>query len=302
MLASWQQFFSTLPERARILDICTGNGAIAILANQVSRRNQKDFEIHGIDQAAIDPRANVKSDPDLLQGIHFRPGTPCERTGFPDEYFDAVTGQYALEYTHMEEALPEIKRVCRAGARIMFVLHHARSIVMRITRQEIQDATLLFDDADLFGKAKSLITKVGMTTTPSQRRSLARDREAEALRHAFNAAAGAVSEAVEQSPQPEFLRTALSYVTRAYKALDSGGLQRSLLELQESEAELRAHVGRLQDLLRAAVSEERLAWVVLQLETLGFAVEPTREIYHDEKSLMGWQLEARLEGENPEGL
>ncbi len=51
----WGGFFTALPMAANILDLCTGNGAIARIAAAYSRDHSKNFAITGADRAAIDP-------------------------------------------------------------------------------------------------------------------------------------------------------------------------------------------------------------------------------------------------------
>lgn len=51
----WQQFFGALETGAKILDVGTGNGAVALLAHGVGEAANKHFEIHGVDAARIAP-------------------------------------------------------------------------------------------------------------------------------------------------------------------------------------------------------------------------------------------------------
>lgn len=50
----WVEFFSGLPEDARILDIGTGNGAVALIALESAASAGRHYEIHGTDLAQID--------------------------------------------------------------------------------------------------------------------------------------------------------------------------------------------------------------------------------------------------------
>jgi hypothetical protein len=81
--AVWDRFFAELPAGTRVLDICTGNGAIAMIANDYARAHGTGFEIHGIDSAAIRPAETVQADRARLEGIVFHPSTPAEDTGLP---------------------------------------------------------------------------------------------------------------------------------------------------------------------------------------------------------------------------
>src|SRR5687768_15552217 len=43
--AGWKSFFDSLPDGASILDLCTGNGAIAVMAAEAGRHGGKNFRI-----------------------------------------------------------------------------------------------------------------------------------------------------------------------------------------------------------------------------------------------------------------
>ncbi|MGH8398840.1 MAG: hypothetical protein ACRETA_11460, partial [Gammaproteobacteria bacterium] len=51
----WQEYFKSFENGARVLDIGTGNGAIAIIANDTARSLGRQLEIHASDQSDIDP-------------------------------------------------------------------------------------------------------------------------------------------------------------------------------------------------------------------------------------------------------
>ena len=171
----WERFMEPLENDAKILDICTGNGAIAVIAADVSRRLSKNFEIHGIDRAHVHPADTLKSGPDLVENIEFHSETPAEDTSFDDAYFDAVTGQYALEYTHIPDTARELHRIMATGSRGLFVMHHGDSVVLETTGEELRHGELLFESTGLFDHAKSLLLRMAKATTTQARRALAND-------------------------------------------------------------------------------------------------------------------------------
>jgi SAM-dependent methyltransferase len=132
--AVWDAFFADLPEGARILDAGTGNGAIAFIAQEAAATRQRTFEIHAIDAATIDP-ARAAAGAGLDAGaIHFRGEVPLENAPFEAGSFDAVTGQYALEYVEPEAAAAAVRRLLKAGGRALFVVHHAKSAAVAAAR------------------------------------------------------------------------------------------------------------------------------------------------------------------------
>lgn len=289
----WVAFFSGLSRGDRVLDICTGNGAIAIIANEVSRRLQLDLEIHGIDSAAIRPRETVAGDTALLEGIEFHGRTSAESTGFDDGCFQAISGQYALEYTDVDACIHEMARITAPGARLLFVIHHDRSVVMETSREEIRHVALLFRETDFFGKAEALIRIVGAAESVEARRALGADPRAEAAREGLNEAAARVARAAETSEHPQILHMAMKDVAEAYKACTTAGLSQALGLLEDCRGRIKANAERLEDLMSAGRTEDQLEGIRETFAAAGFSVDPPSMVHHEQGPLMGWVLGAR---------
>lgn len=290
--ARWADLFASLEPGSRVLDICTGNGAIAMIANEVSREKGLELEIHGIDAAAIRPHQTVKEGRELLDGIRFRGRTPAEDTGFDGEFFQAVVGQYALEYTDERACIRELARISAPGARLQFIIHHNNSVVMETSREELRNAGILFEKTRIFEQARELIEHAGAATTPAERKALRYVPEAEAAREALNSAAARVSEALQASPHPQLLQMALDNVTQAYRVLGSGGKEAALSHLEESRQRIAANVDRLKDLMAAGRTVAQIDAIRGYFADEGFKTDPADVIHHEGGPLMGWLISA----------
>lgn len=294
--AAWEEFLAALPPGTRLLDICTGNGAIAMIAVEVSRREGLGLEVHGCDSASIRPRETVREGRALLEDVRFHPDVPAEATQFPDAHFGAVTGQYAFEYTDEEACIAELARISAPGARLQLVIHHDRSIVMDTSREELVNVGLIFEGTRFFDHAREMIRIVGAAEGPAGRRALARDLAAEAARARLNEAAARLSGAAGASPHPQLLQMALAKVAEAYRILGEQGTETALAHLETSRQMIRANAERLEDLMAAARDEGDLARIAGRLRGAGFACEPPAELRHEGGPLMGWLLRGARDG------
>lgn len=152
----WRRFFAQFPEGTRLLDIATGNGAVAIIASDTARSLGRRFEVHGCDQADIDPAAHLRGTGFATEGIRFHPRTPAEHTGFPAAYFDVVTGQFALEYTGMPASVVEAARILKPGGTARFILHMKGSEIYTQTERQLQDIHLAMTELGVLQKARAM--------------------------------------------------------------------------------------------------------------------------------------------------
>ena len=138
----WYEQFDALPASASLLDICTGNGPIALLAAGYARQANKSVDITAVDAAAIRPDEIARRRPDvagLVEGIRFVGQTPVESLPFEDGSFDLITSQYGLEYCRLDLAAPELARVLRPGGRLVLLCHSASSEMIETMAVEQRD-------------------------------------------------------------------------------------------------------------------------------------------------------------------
>ena len=136
----WRAEFQQLEPGARILDVATGNGAIALHALAVSDEQQKGFSVEACDLAAIEPSATV-SDPELkrqLERIVFHPETNIEATDFDRGTFDLLTSQFGFEYANLSAGAKEIARLLSEQGRFAAIMHHPNSYILITTNGDRQ--------------------------------------------------------------------------------------------------------------------------------------------------------------------
>lgn len=279
---AWVEFYSTLPDQARILDIGTGNGVLPLIARQVASSRGASWELHGSDLAQIDPPRYVPDGERRFAGVHFHPGVATEKLPFDDASFDAVTGHYALEYSDVAAALAQIHRVLKPGSDAQFIVHSTQSALVSSARWSLQEADIVLKQTRLYRKLHRLVTMEGATSASTQR---ATNELVSAIR--------AVKQVLPQARQVgtgRILSVALDAVQKLLTARKQMRPQAVGLEVDRAEKELRASARRLNDLVSHARSEQDMALVQQQASAAGFTQVECLPQFHAGTVPVGWQL------------
>ena len=289
----WRNWFASLPDKTRILDLCTGNGAIPLLALEVSEDRNKRFAITGVDRAAIDPAHFAVTRRDRLRKIDFREHVEAEQLPFADHSFDAVISQYGIEYSDLTRSLPETVRVLAAGGGLRFCMHAAEGTVVQSTRAQLADADFVLDEIALPARTEEAfiaILAVERTAAPSDDAKAAADRAFAAFGDALAATARRIPKAADQ----KMLHTIGSVIAHAFENRGHFDLQVLLDKAAEMRDEVEAHRIRQRALVDAAITRERLAMISSQLESLGLSKVDTSEIRPAQDRFLGYVVSAEL--------
>lgn len=163
LLAFWQRHFADLAPTATLVDIGTGNGAIAVAAQQYANQQHLDFIIHATDAANINPLITFANKPQLLtvlKQIQFYPCCPAEQLPFSDNSINLVTSQFALEYANVEHALIELLRVLAPTGKLVAVMHHSDTLLAQDCQAGIKVLQLFLEQKPFFACARQLISSL----------------------------------------------------------------------------------------------------------------------------------------------
>lgn len=150
----WRDFFGTLQESAHILDVGTGNGAVALLAYEVGQAENRNFKIHGVDAAEIVPEVTQGTEEGHLQ---FHAAVPMENLPFADNTFDCAVSQYALEYSDVSSSLAEIARILKPGGKARFILHSTDSGPVQSSVKELKVLEEILDDIGITKRLRAML-------------------------------------------------------------------------------------------------------------------------------------------------
>lgn len=275
--AFWNARFDGLGPQQRIVDIGTGNGALALLAKQHAETRGIGFDIHGVDMADIDPprwAANAAS----FAGIAFHPRTHMDALPFEDGSVALVTSQYAFEYSRPREAtLREVFRVIGTAGSAAFLLHSADSLISLTARQQLAGCDLLFDETGILDLAHAWIS------------NLAAGRDAASVQHAFQQASERAVAAAAALPEAAILRKAFHYLHATLERAQTVPAE-ALQYLAGARDDLEAERIRLQHLSEAIMALPDLEDLHARSIAAGYAASTLAPLDQRAGSRMGWTL------------
>ncbi|HEV2748645.1 MAG TPA: class I SAM-dependent methyltransferase [Allosphingosinicella sp.] len=290
--AGWRGFFGSLPAGAAILDLCTGNGALPLIASQVSRNEGRDFAITGVDYAAIDPEKYVARLAEQLKAIAFLGGVRAEQLPFAAASFDAVVSQYGIEYTDLPRSLAEARRVIRPAGQVRLVMHAAEGAVAKGAKRQIEDADFLLETVDLPGAAQRCFEAV--TAVERSPAASAGERDAAAASvAAFTAALERAAGYVAAATDPRMVRNSGEVLLDTYRRRRHFDRDQLTAKVDEVRGAILAHRGRVTALRDAAVSRAEAAGVASRLVSFG-AGEARSFALARRGELIGHVVEARF--------
>lgn len=276
---AWVEFFTDLPEDARILDVGTGNGVVALIALETGAGLGRRYEIHGTDLARIEPTRHLPDGAKRLAGIEFHAGVPTEQLPFAPESFDAVSGHYALEYTQVDESLAEVRRVLKPSGRARFILHHKDSLLVQNAHRSLRQADYVLKETKIYRLLRRHIE--------AERKSRAAAR---GTWRELNLAAEFLQERLREPGAALVIGVTLDAVQKLLNVrsqLHPTALER---EIDRVENELRASVRRLHDLVDRAQRDTDMAAIETTARVSGLKVTERVEQHHGGDNLVGWRL------------
>ena len=274
----WHGILNRLPTSAKIVDLATGNGAIALIAAQHGRRNEREYEITAVDYAKIDPQSlfsNTEFAEDLGK-IRFLSNTSIESTGLPGDAYDLATSQFGLEYADADAVVAEFARVLRqSNAVFAAMIHHADSAIVRQAR-EGADQILACEKSGLHVAIRDLLGRLDKLA--ARGKDAGDDERAKELRTTINQILAGLNQRGRQYHDPGQIVYYIENSMATFNPRVSGGM--SLVDrlalLRQVAAETEAYKQRMRDLTSAALADTAIVHLVGQIRRAGFEIEVDR--------------------------
>ncbi|WP_108786934.1 methyltransferase domain-containing protein [Erythrobacter sp. Alg231-14] len=142
---AWFGFCADLPDKAKVLDLATGDGRV--LRWMLSKRS--DLQLLGIDLAPKLPLPPA--------GTETRGGIAMESLPFDDGRFNAVTSQFGFEYGDTQRVANEIARVLASGGRVGLMVHRGDGPILEHNRQRRNELLWALKEKGVARKVKAAL-------------------------------------------------------------------------------------------------------------------------------------------------
>lgn len=280
----WNEFADLLPDRARLLDLATGNGTVARICAARARSRRITLQIDAVDAAAIDPDKYARPTALNLREIRFHAGVRLESLPFADESFDGVVSQFGFEYADEAAAASEAVRVLAPGGRLRLVIH-------------ARDGAISQDIGRRLERLRGVLAEKGPAALVL---ALARAAEAgddAAVKRESEHLAGAAARVRQLSLDPPPEDAALFYAREFLELwLLRGRYRRPDLRRSVEDGWMNAKgvAIRQEQMLEVARSSEQMAALSARLTALGLTVDQAFAIRDQRRGVqIAWLLTAR---------
>lgn len=286
--AFWGDVFAGLRDRARVLDVATGNGALPRLLLDHCRR--PDVTCDAIDVATVHLPWLASVSPADRGRVRLHGGVDAGALPFPDGTFDLAVSQYGIEYTDLQRSVAELLRVLASGGGVAMILHHAQGRPATLAAMEIDHIRWLTAEGGWFDAASAMIEPMARASTFAGRASLQGDARANAARERFNGVQNELSARGAGKDGADVLFDMREAVMSIFALAGREGVKAADAALAGVRQELAAGATRLADLCAHALSRAQVQGLRERLAgALGVEVA-LGEVREQGEHLMGWTI------------
>jgi hypothetical protein len=222
----------------------------------------------------------------LLRGL-----IRMEKTDYPDAYFDAVSSQYAIEYSEIQATLRELARIIRPGGGTAFVIHSTRSRAVATALEELKAFKFLRHEAPLLTESRRLLRQA-VNDRSGGVVLLASDANSRRQRKEFDRLVQRIVEYARSRRQASFVEAIASQVAQTLQQTQQIGPPAALARLHILEQEMSAHQSRLHGIVQAAKDDQGIRDFCDQASSSGFVVSPQPELSKSESDPTDWLVVA----------
>lgn len=257
----WTDFFASLGDGQRLIDLCTGNGAVVHVALECARKNGNSIMACGVDAASIAP--TKAGEPQQGPDAYFVRAS-VNALPFEDRCFDAVTSQFGIEYAAPERVIAESLRVLNDGGRGLFVAHASGGVTVTQARAELKDIAELLDEIGIFPAALEALKLVCAAERSTRPVSSARLAEARRAHDEFHERLARIGDSWQERAALAVFRDSGDILQHTFQNRHAFPVPVLIDKVRETEQSVILHRSRLQALRDAALGREECEQLVLE--------------------------------------
>jgi ubiquinone/menaquinone biosynthesis C-methylase UbiE len=132
----WHSKLTTLPTGSVVLELGCGN--CSLLPAMISSGIKGEYI--GVDLARV--RLSAVSEQGLPESeieVRLHSETPAENVPEADASIGLVASVFGIEYSDLDQSLPEVLRLLKPGGQFCALLHHDASVVTSMSRRAISE-------------------------------------------------------------------------------------------------------------------------------------------------------------------
>lgn len=284
----WQSQFSKLSD-AKILDLATGNGAIALIAAKTSKERSNNIEIYGSDLADIDPLKTSKNPElkDLYKAIKFLPNTPAEKLPFHDDQFSLITSQFGFEYSNRAKSIKEISRVLSMGGEFIAICHHVESRIHENCKDDfnayIEATSRLSIDKKLETMAHLLLN----SSSKDQVRKLIKSEPANSLTRALTSSLSKLTRLFPNATASSYFNGAARYL---FGPFITASHSQKMLFISNLTKEPRSAHNRIEHQLESTLSDQDVKKYESLFQSHGLQKITSNFFQDNSGDILGWHF------------
>ena len=289
--AFWSGCFDALPDGFRMVDLCTGNGAIPQLLSEHPAFRERAGTVQAFDLVDVHPQWRDALEPNARDRIRFIGGVDAARLPCADASVDLVSSQFGIEYIG-GDAFAEVARALCRGGRLAAVLHHPEGLPVRIAREECAHHAWLRTE-DWAAAVAAMVAPMAQSASEEGRTALRSDVSAQHAKQRYDALLGALRARASISKHPDLLHEAWQQSASVFATARAHGGAAAHAAWHATLARMHNAELRQQELAACAVESSQLeAWAA----QLGDRAPEIGTVHFVEGSIAGWRMSARRAG------
>lgn len=287
----WHSQFNLIAPKSKVVDLGTGNGAVALLAEQFSQTNNLDWEVLGLDAADIKPQHLKTSDlakKKHLNNIEFVGNTPIESMTFEPNSVSAFVSQFAFEYSDIEKSLQRCLECLKPGGILSLVAHHPDSSISKDST--IGEAVLeeILVQSPAFMQADLLLDIAQQQTQSGQMHNWSQNPYRQTITETLHWVFSQLKEQFKTDNEAYWCNSTINQITNTLKQIGQINPAQLRQNLSKTYQNLDAHKLRLIDQNNACLTAKRIARIDDTVMQAGASIEKNKVVI--EKEIFGLQL------------